>query len=176
MSIRCVWRVYRSRRWITRTHGALAAWTKHPAVIATALTLATTPADCGNRSTTQPEGRHGCENSWGPLTAVQFASVAPRVRASLRVTCDQEVLTTFHARIAIDHKDGLFADWYEVDHDYYEQLPGLAKSYTLVAPCRDGSYRARASIVGTFTNGEPYKVQDESSSSHVDCDHPEPIT
>ncbi|MFD1546549.1 hypothetical protein [Nonomuraea guangzhouensis] len=43
---------------------------------------------------------------------------------SLRVTCDQEVLTTFHARIAIDHKDGLFADWYEVDHDYYEQLPG----------------------------------------------------
>ncbi|MEU7828072.1 hypothetical protein [Nonomuraea sp. NPDC049129] len=99
------------------------------------------------------------------------------MRVSLRVICDQEVLTTFHARIAIDHKDGLFTDWYEVDHDYYEQLPGLAKSYTLVTPCRDGgSYRARASIVGTFTSGEPYKVQDESSSSHVDCDHPEPIT
>lgn len=153
-------------------------WTKHAAVIATALTLATTPANCGSgSSTTHPAGRHGCVNSWAPLTVVRVGAAEPRVRASLRVRCDQEVITTFMARIAIDHKDGRFADWYEVNYDHYHELPGLAYSYPLLSrPCRDGWYRARASISGTFIDGSPYKVTDESSSTSVDCDNSEPLT
>ncbi|MFG1688577.1 hypothetical protein ACGFNP_51120 [Nonomuraea sp. NPDC049269] len=54
-------------------------WIKHAAAIATALTLATTPADCGKGSTTHPAGRHGCVNSWGPLTVVQLGTAEPRV-------------------------------------------------------------------------------------------------
>ncbi|MEU6711845.1 hypothetical protein ABZ897_10260 [Nonomuraea sp. NPDC046802] len=69
------------------------------------------------------------------------------------------------------------ADWYEIAHDYYEQFPGLAHSYPLTsAPCRDGYYRARASITGRFTNGEPYTVKDESGTTSVDCEHPESVT
>jgi hypothetical protein len=146
--------------------------------LAVTLVLATTPASCGDgRTSTHPEGKHGCQNSWGPLVAVQFGSAAAKVRASLRVKCDTEAIATFMARIAVEHKDGLFSDWYEVDYDHYHEPPGLAHSYTLLSsPCRNGSYRARASIRGTFVNGAPYKVTDETNSTRVDCERPERIT
>ncbi|UBU14703.1 hypothetical protein [Nonomuraea gerenzanensis] len=154
-------------------------WITLAAASAMAVTLAAAPVACApaGNSTTHPAGEHGCQNAWGPLVAVQFAPAKPKVRASLRVKCDKELITTFMARIAIEHKDGLFADWYEIKHDYYEQLPGLASSYTLLSdPCREGSYRAKASITGTFMNGEPFKVTEETPSTTVDCEHPEPIT
>ncbi|WP_344491743.1 hypothetical protein [Nonomuraea monospora] len=109
--------------------------------------------------------------------AVQFGPSEPRIRASLRVTCEKEIITTFNVRMAIDHKDGLFADWYEVDYEYHHDLPGLGRSYPLIAkPCRDGSYRARASIIGTFTNGEVFKLTEETSSTSINCEKTEPIT
>ncbi|MGP4096265.1 hypothetical protein [Nonomuraea sp. KM90] len=154
-------------------------WISLAAASAMVVSLAAAPAGCAapGGSSTHPEGERGCRNSWGPLVAVRFGSAEPRVRASLRVRCDQVVITTFVARIAIDHKDGLFSDWYEIDYDYYENLPGLKQSYTLLSrPCRPGRYRARASITGTFVNGEAFKVTEETRSASLDCNQPEPVT
>ncbi|YCK35208.1 hypothetical protein ACNF49_14295 [Actinomadura sp. ATCC 39365] len=148
--------------------------------LAVAITVIYTasPAGCGApASTTHPSGKHGCASSWAPIVAVQLGHAEPKVRASLRIKCDQAVLSSFYARISIDHKDGLFDEWFEVSRDFYTQPPGLAHSYPLLsAPCRAGSYRARASITGTFVNGDPYKVTDETSNDRVNCDKPKPVT
>ncbi|MEV0382252.1 hypothetical protein [Nonomuraea sp. NPDC050643] len=91
--------------------------------------------------------------------------------------CSEEVITTFMARMSIEHKDGLVSPWFEVAHEYHFDLPGLYRAYTLLAfPCRDGSYRAKVSITGNFLDGEGFKVTGESSSTRVDCERAEPIT
>ncbi|GAA2865388.1 hypothetical protein HD593_010176 [Nonomuraea rubra] len=41
---------------------------------------------------------------------------------------------------------------------------------------RDGIYRGKASITGTFRNGESFKVTEGTSSGSVDRERPEPIT
>ncbi|WP_043620676.1 hypothetical protein [Nonomuraea candida] len=147
--------------------------------LVTAASLAAAPAGCApvGVGSSHPEGEHGCQNSWRPPVAVRFAIAAPKVRATLHVTCDRKVIAHFMARISIEHKDGFFADWYEVAHDSYFDPPGLGHSYVLLAPvCRDGLYRAKASIGGQFVNGEAFKVTEETSSARVDCERPEPVT
>jgi hypothetical protein len=144
-----------------------------------ALGMAVAPAGCAatGNSSTHPEGRRGCANSWQPPAAVRLGLAAPKIRVTLHVKCDAKVLATFMVRISIEHKDSLFADWYEVAHDSYFEPPGLANSYTVLAHlCRDGSYRAKASIAGTFINGEGYKVMEETGSASVNCERPQPVT
>lgn len=154
-------------------------WISLATTSALAVSLATVPAGCSapGSTTTHPEGKHGCTNSWGPPVAVRFGPAAPKVRATLHITCDRKVIAAFMARISIEHKDGLFADWYEVAHDSYFEPPDLANSYTLLVKiCRDGTYRARASISGHFINGEGFQVTEETSSASVDCERAESIT
>lgn len=88
-------------------------WITLAVASAMAVTLAAAPTGCAptGSSTSHPAGQHGCQNAWGPPVAVRIGTAAPKVRATLHVTCDQDVISVFMMRIAIEHKAGFMEDW-----------------------------------------------------------------